>query len=264
MASDFHQFLNLTMVDTLRFSVIMAVFAITLTCEAVDDANLFLYFPFDEGRGGKAFDLSPNAFVGTITKGKWVDGVKNTALELNNGFVAVDPIGINPDELTIELWFRPAEKIEAGPRIDLVYRLNGGGRPHLTFNRNGVVFGFHFAIEGGVEEQVNSTVQVWEPEWYHLACTQNSEKAMIYVNGELDAEADTGAPADVHYADNGISIGAEQGFQRFFNGAIDEVRIWSVALSAEEVQEVMAGTTAAVHPNGKLAAVWGKIKSVSP
>lgn len=247
--------------------VIVAVFATALTCEAadLDDENLILYFPFDEGSGEEAIDLSPNNFVGVITNGKWVDGVKNKALELDSGSVAVDPIGINPDEFTIEFWFKPAEKIGAGaPRIDLMYRLNGGGRPHLTFNRGGVVFGFHFAIEGGAEEQVNSNVTVWDSEWYHLACVQSSEKAMIYVNGELDAEVDTGGNAVLQYADSGISIGMNGETKgNFFNGIVDEVRIWSVALTAEDVQQTMT-IASAVHPNEKLTAVWGKIKSVSP
>jgi len=134
--------------------VFLAVF-IAITCEALDNKNRLLYFPCDEGSGEEVKDLSTNKFVGKITKGQWVKGVNNKALEFDGGSISVAPIGVNPDEFTIELWFKPAEKIEGGSRMDLMYRLNGGGRPHLTFNRSGVLFGFYFAKKGAGEDQVD-------------------------------------------------------------------------------------------------------------
>ena len=250
----------------MRISRIFQICAVLACCFMATSiyaigADPILNFSFDEGSGEEAKDSSPNGFVGKITNGTWVDGVSNTALELNEGVVAVDAIGINPDTFTIELWIKPAEKIDSGARIDLVYRLNGGGRPHITFNRSGLLFGFYFGIKDGEEKEVISEVDAWEAEWTHVALVQNTEKAQIYVNGGLDAEADTGGPARLDFAEEGLSIAANQGGSNFFNGSVDEFRIWDIALSAEEVNEAMKLTPTAVDATGKLAATWGEIKS---
>ena len=250
----------------MRFSRIFQICAVLVCCIMATSvyaigADPILNFSFDEGSGEEAKDSSTNGFVGKITNGTWVEGVSNTAIELNEGAVAVDAIGINPDAFTIELWIKPAAKIDSGGRIDLVYRLNGGGRPHLTFNRSGVLFGFYFGIQDGEEKEVHSEVAAWEAEWTHVALVQNAEKAQIYVNGALDAEADTGGPARLDFAEQGLSIAANQGGSNFFNGAVDEFRIWDIALSAGEVNEAMNLTPTAVDATGKLAATWAEIKS---
>ena len=258
-----------------RIFQICAVLACCVIATSVSaiDADPILHFTFEEIRinfsdnkisSVEVKDISTNGFVGNITNGKFgklVGGVSGAALELNEGAVAVDAIDINPDAFTIELWMKPAEKIDGGGRIDLVYRLNDGGRPHITFNRGGVLFGFYFGIKDGDEKEVVSKRDAWEAEWTHVAFVQNAEKAQIYVNGELDAEADTGGPARFDFAEHGLSIAANQGGSNFFNGSVDEFRIWDIALSAEEVNEAMNLTPTAVDATGKLAATWGEIKS---
>lgn len=266
----------------MRFSRISQICTIVVCCVIATsvyaiDANPILHFSFHELQLSfgevpvnlldadviwEVTDMSPNGFDGNLTGGKWVDGVSGSAFEFNESAVTVDPIGINPDAFTIELWMKPAEKIDGGGRIDLVYRLIGGGRPHITFNRGGVLFGFYFGIKDGEEKEVVSKQDAWEAEWTHLAFVQDAEKAQIYVNGELDAETDTGGPARLDFAEHGLSIAANQGNSNFFNGAIDEFRIWDIALTAEEVNEAMNRTPTAVDPTEKLAVTWAEIKSL--
>lgn len=45
-----------------------------------------------------------------------------------------------------------------------------------------------------------------------------------------------------------------------FNGGTDEVKMWSVALTAEEIKKNMAQTLA-VEAQNKLTTTWGNIKS---
>ena len=261
-----------------RISQICAVLACGVIATSIYaiDADPILHFSFGELRLSfgevpvrlldadvvwEVTDSSTNGFDGNLTGGKWVDGVGGSAFEFNESAVTVDAIGINPDAFTIELWMKPTEKIDGGGRIDLVYRLNGGGRPHITFNRGGVLFGFYFGIKDGDEKEVISKRDAWETEWTHIAFVQDEEKAQIYVNGALDAEADTGGPARFDFGEHGLSIAANQGNSNFFNGAIDEFRIWDIALTAEEVNEVMNLAPTAVAPTGKLTATWAEIKS---
>ena len=64
------------------------------------------------------------------------------------------------------------------------------------------------------------------------------------------------------FGTQGMCIGASQGNSNFFNGIIDEFKIWSVALTEEEVVANMEAALA-VDATGKLTTTWGKLKSDS-
>lgn len=140
-----------------------------------------------------------------------------------------------------------------------MYRLQGGGRPHLTFNRGANLFGCYLATKAK-EFEVVSTYEAFEPQWYYLVVTQDQDKAIMYIDGEKDGEADTGGAARMDFSAVGMSIGANSGNNNFFNGSIDEVKMWSVALTADEVKSGM-DQTLAVDSQDKLTTTWGKIKS---
>ena len=235
------------------------LFSCTLGHAADPATDLLIYLPFDEGAGKKAEDTSPNGFVGDIENAKWVEGVVGQALHFNNGSVNFDPLKIDqPQEMTIEFWFKPDDKIEGGNRIDLLYRLQGGGRPHITFNRGGVLFGFYFATQG-VELEALTNYDAFEPEWYYFVGSQSKKTAWMYINGELDSEAEAGGDARMDFGTQGMCIAANQGNGNFFNGVIDEFKIWSVALTAEEVKSNMEKALA-VQAEDKLTTTWGKLK----
>lgn len=249
------------MKNLFTFSVLLAIASLlTLPYGVYSADDLVFHFPFDEGNGEKTQDLSENGFEGTIKNADWVKGVVGQALEFTSGAVTVPAFGVDsPKDMTIELWFKPTEKIAGGGRIDIMYRLQGGGRPHLTFNRDGILFGCYLATNA-VEFQVVSTYDAFEPQWYYLVVTQNNNKAIIYIDGEKDAEADSDGDARMDFGDNGMSIGANSGGSNFFNGTIDEVKMWSVALTAEEVKKNM-DQALAVEAHTKLTTTWGNIKS---
>ena len=183
------------------------------------------------------------------------------ALAFDGGSVDVKALGKEPEEFTIELWFKPDKRIDGGNRIDLIYRLQDCGRPHLTFNRGGILFGF-YGTANGANIDVHSQVKAWEPKWYYMAATQDSKKAVLYVDGAADAEIKTGGPALFDYAKFGVTIAdGACADNTNFKGTIDEVRIWSVALTAAEVEQSMEDTLS-VSARGKLATTWGSIKNV--
>ncbi len=241
-------------------SALTFVMSCMLAHAADAETDLLIYLPFDEGQGNNAKDTSPNGFTGEVKNAKWVEGVVGQALHFNNGSVTFDPLQIDePKEMTIEFWFKPDEKIEGGNRIDVLYRLTGGGRPHITFNRGGVLFGFYFATQG-VELEALTTLDAFEPEWYYFVASQSKKTAVMYLNGELDAEAQAGGDARMDFGTQGMSIAANQGNNNFFNGSIDEFKIWSVAFTAEDVKSSMEKALA-VKASGKLTTTWGQLKS---
>lgn len=242
------------------FTIMTLIFSYSIGNAANPDEDIIFHFSFDEGNGGKTADISKNNLEGTIKNGEWVDGIVGQALKFNNGAVTVPAFGVGePENMTIELWFKPTERIAGGGRIDIMYRLQGGGRPHLTFNRNGILFGCYLATKAK-EFQVVSTYNAFEPQWYYLVVTQDQDKAIMYIDGEKDGEAESGGAVKMDFSAVGMSIGANSGNNNFFNGSIDEVKMWSVALTADEVKKGM-DQTLAVDAQDKLTTTWGKIKT---
>jgi hypothetical protein len=45
-----------------------------------------------------------------------------------------------------------------------------------------------------------------------------------------------------------------------FDGAVDEVAIYNVALGEEDIDVIMKGLATAVFPSGKLTTTWGQTK----
>ena len=62
-------------------------------------------------------------------------------------------------------------------------------------------------------------------------------------------------------------IGGDTGDQGFAEGIIDDVAIFNVALSEDDVKDIMdqgvgmAAGILSVSPKGRLASVWGDIKT---
>ncbi len=58
-----------------------------------------------------------------------------------------------------------------------------------------------------------------------------------------------------------LRIGGPGADQRYFNGMIDEVTVWTDALEEDDIQDLMAGgASTSVRPGGKLTTTWGALK----
>jgi hypothetical protein len=93
--------------------------------------------------------------------------------------------------------------------------------------------------------------------WYHVAATYDGSSWRLYLNGRLDAELAVGrspaATSDVavSLASALSSTGVAAGF---FNGAVDEVRVWSTARSSAEIAQTINERLSAPTPG--LVASW--------
>ncbi len=73
--------------------------------------------------------------------------------------------------------------------------------------------------------------------WHHVAGVYDKEKIYLYIDGSLDASA--AAPGTIRVNEAPVYIGENSQMpNRFWNGMIDDVRIYNYALSAEEISEI--------------------------
>jgi len=119
-------------------------------------------------------------------------------------------------------------------------------------------------------EQENNVRLAWitdedyaDGEWHHLAATRDGDKGQVYVDGVLIKE-DVAMDGDLGGDDTGWYLAQDGNTNGYFVGAMDEVRIYNRALTAEEVQQNYESKgLVAVESRGKLSAVWGIIKRSS-
>jgi Concanavalin A-like lectin/glucanases superfamily/FlgD Ig-like domain/Fibronectin type III domain len=94
--------------------------------------------------------------------------------------------------------------------------------------------------------------------WYHAAAAYDGSKWQLFLNGGLEAELVVGQPVA---AAGGQHAGLATGLtstglaEGFFNGSLDEARIWNSARSQSQIQAAM--NTAIAAPTAGLVARWG-------
>lgn len=77
-------------------------------------------------------------------------------------------------------------------------------------------------------------------EWRHIVGTYDGKKQCLYLDGVLDASQD--ASGAINTNDVRVQIGANTQMQdRFFNGSIDDVRIYNYGLSEAQAKQLFEG-----------------------
>jgi len=99
-------------------------------------------------------------------------------------------------------------------------------------------------------------------EWHHVAGTYDMANATTYIDGSVEAEPAFSGEPDL--SPGPLNIGDCPGYPYAVNGIIDDVAVFNVALSQDEITEIMENGLAsslAVAPAGKIATTWAGIKA---
>jgi hypothetical protein len=144
---------------------------------------------------------------------------------------------ITGSSLTLEAWIKPT-----GRGSDAI----AGG---MIMGREGEYLLARFA-DGTIRYAFAATSPAWAwnstgivvptNQWSHVALTYDGMSITLYVNGTLRALAGgSGVIGDADAARNDFVIGTRQLAAQYFQGQMDEVRVWSVARSQAEIQADM-------------------------
>lgn len=198
------------------------------------------YWGFDEGTGSIAKDLTVNANHGTLKNGvQWQTSgcVSGSCLKFGGtpeyvlaGYLPV----FNKKSFSVELWAKFDD--DDGADKGLVTSADAGAPDrylHITRRQVKPYFGFYYDDLWG-----NKTLSLGK--WWHLVFTWDaSTKARkIYVNANLDASDTSSGLLEITsgaVTENGIRLGRNEG--GFFNGYMDEVRIYNRVLGEDEIKE---------------------------
>ena len=201
------------------------------------------WWKFNDGSGGVAADWSGNNLSGTIDGDpSWIDGPAGKALQLDGDGDYVD-LGNDADlnitnQITVAVWI----KVDIFDCEWQAIITKGDGSWRLQ--RNGTQGSIEFACTGAfvpnaLVGSLFGTINVDDGRWHHIVGTYDGSRICLYVDGKLDISSE--ATGSVNVNDHNVLIGANaEKPGRNFKGSIDDVRIYSYALSAEEVEELYA------------------------
>ncbi|MDI6448663.1 LamG-like jellyroll fold domain-containing protein [Anaerobaca lacustris] len=216
---------------------------------AAEDPSLSIYYSFDEV-GEIVPDESGNGNDGTVVgdvTGAAEGAVNGGAKFANGGYLDLDGPNVAAE-------FIPT----SGMTLAAWMRCENTGDHHALFNarasdqtwvvhpeaRSNGEFRWLLRSYGGATLfDVRAGVVTWD-EWLHFAGTYDkaSGKAAVCVNGVLASEVDVAAPADIagDWA-MGARVGKNIDDARPFTGLMDEFRLYTRALSLDEIVDMMAG-----------------------
>ena len=202
----------------------------------LDCKGAIAYYPFDHDASDSTKNNNHGTEYGEIN---YTPGKIRGAAEFDTDYIELTPI-IPTTIGSITYWFKTNQTsqqiiVYASDGIDAKY--NGFGDLNDIFEmhtavRNGGRAGF-FYQDGNETLALNSSTIVADGKWHFIAVTYNmSDNISLYIDGNLESEL------DITQDFNGIIpkynfIGKPGANTRFFNGGLDDIRIYDYVLHDE-------------------------------
>ncbi len=227
-------------------------------------------YGFEEPSGSAITDSSGTGNNGTLTNAtRTASGRFGSALTFNgsNAWVTIpDAPSLDlTSSMTLEAWVRPATLAGAWRTVlmkeqagNLVYDLYASrtGSPAAPLSE---------VFAAGSPTSAQATTGLALNTWSHLASTYDGEVVRLYVNGiQVATQAAVG---DMPNSTGALRIGGNNIWSEWFDGLIDEVRVYGRVLTGAEIQADM--NKAVVNPDtgpptqpSNLAAI-GSVSSVA-
>jgi hypothetical protein len=197
------------------------------------------------GTNGSKGDITLTASNGIVSKGGfWYGTPQGNALHFDGSDDQITIPNQISGDFTIEYWMQTTQ---TGP----VASTWTSGMGIVDAEMGGLLNDFGTSLVGnklffgigspalGADINIQSTSAVNTGKWIHVAATriQSTGEIKLYINGTLEATTIAGVSALTSPAF--IRLGSIQTNNNFYNGKLDEVRIWNIARSATDIKNGM-------------------------
>ena len=216
--------------------------AVVLT---LNGGSLVGWWKLDETSGLTAADSSDYGNHGTLTNmagDEWTTGQVDGALEFdgNNDYVDCgddDSLDIT-DEITMSAWINMASRPTNNHWSDVIWKVDAYS-VYLTgqSDTETVLSGFFILDTGTIDTWKDANILLPLSSWVHVAVTFDGTDAKGYVNGELDFTKNK--PGTIVTNTDPFTIGYTD--DEYYEGSIDDVRLYNRALIYEEIKALAGG-----------------------
>jgi len=217
-------------------------FVLVLSIASNASAELVAHWPLDEGSGTTAYDISGNGLDGTLQGDpQWVAGKIGGALEFdgNGDYIDCgnDPIFDITEQITLTVWVNANDMANSENNMWLGKGDNAYAIKHQTGN-----YLEFFVFDGDWHStQYTTNLESLNGDWHHMAGTFDGTELKFYLDGQL--EITLAFEGTIGTAAHPVTIGENsQEAGRFFDGMLDDLRIYNHALTELEIMGVMEGS----------------------
>ncbi|UCF17711.1 MAG: LamG domain-containing protein, partial [Phycisphaerales bacterium] len=199
----------------------------------ITDPDMVLYLDFESGEGSMALDQSGHSNHGLLMGDpQWTTGILGGAMDFDGDGDFVDCgnsalLDITGD-ITVACWIKVDQFDKSWQAI--VTHGDNSWRVHRSGSSNNIAWG----TSGLSPTDLTGTVNVNDAEWHHVAGVYNGAQKLLYIDGALDASSDS--TGNINSSNFNVNIGENNDATgRFFDGLIDEVRVYNRALTGVEI-----------------------------
>jgi hypothetical protein len=196
-------------------------------------------YSFDEKNEESAADITGDGHTATVEGAKWTEhGKYGGAYEFKASEDDVLKIPASEEldfdeEFTLEAWVRPSgEDNHHAPLID---KQEGSGHGYFLYE-GGTVSDRPYGAADEEGEFVHAEEPLPADTWSHVALVFSGNRTYLYVDGEL---VDNGAAEPTVTSEGELEIGGSSDTGEYFDGRIDEVRIYNRELDQAEIDADM-------------------------
>jgi hypothetical protein len=209
------------------------------------------HWTFDDGSGPQAVDSSGNGRTATLVNGiSWISGEIGGAVSANAAnrqYVNIPPIDLSRTRaVTVSLWANRTYSTTGGHALfeataDYTNSTSGFG----LFPDDATCHGIQAALRGDIGLAANCYSPLSSGVWHHLAVVfdksqTGGNEVQLYLDGVLQ-EVNRSLYASTNtnnFGNDPLYVFSRGGTGEFDSGAIDDLRIYNVALTATQIQQI--------------------------
>lgn len=215
------------------------------------------HWKFNEGSGTAVTDelSTTNGDLVNSVAGTWTTGFEGGALDFSQSSGAAayakfagDGVANIEQSLSIALWVKSEMSPDGNTEYSIISKgvpnATTGGWYHLSLKDGAIRF---MIWDGAILSSPAGTLpegMIWDANtWYHIVCVRDYDAAAlnVYLNGELLSTDGDGLLGSM-LNDGDLTFGSvahgETVWDSNYKGALDEVQLYNVALSAETVKSM--------------------------
>ena len=209
--------------------------------------NASASWQFNAGSGSNAVDSSGNGHTGILTgRPGWVAGIAGDALAFNGSsqyMTVSNTTGLDGYPLTVGTWFKTTAVSGTQGLINKYTAYSGNG--YQIYMKAGKLCARYYRDKADyVSDGTSCPLPVSgynDGQWHMVTFTVDGTGGKLYLDGTLRASrAWNGSPGHTT-STAALSVAMEPGvYASYFQGSLDEIRIYSSSLSAAQVANLYA------------------------